>query len=148
MQPVIQTGPVAPVDARNTSISLPPPAPTVDNQMQQSRTFTSFVLCSRFYQLYTLDVSEQITHRCLPPLREERWNVHWTNIIPLPLYNDVKVKLFLCLTMHHAVKTYGAMEVQPLASLTSPADGGDWTTSRLGRSTPGETAADSHWLWC
>jgi len=50
----------------------------------------------------------------------------------------VKVKLSLCLTKHHAMKTYREVEVQLHAFLTSALDGGEWSSSCLGRFTPRE----------
>jgi hypothetical protein len=49
-----------------------------------------------------------------------------------------KVKLSLCLIKYHAMKTYGRMEVQLHASLTSTLDGGKWSASQPGSFTPGE----------
>jgi hypothetical protein len=44
----------------------------------------------------------------------------------------------LCLIKHRAMKTYGAVEVQLLAFLTSALSGGEWSLSRPGRFTAGE----------
>jgi len=49
-----------------------------------------------------------------------------------------KVKLFLCLTKHHAVKAYGGMEVWLHVFLTSALDGDEWSASRPSRFTPGK----------
>jgi hypothetical protein len=49
----------------------------------------------------------------------------------------VKVKLFLCLTKHHDMKTYCGEEVY---SLTEALDGGEWSASCPGRFTPRERA--------
>jgi hypothetical protein len=38
----------------------------------------------------------------------------------------------------HAVKAHGGIEVQLHSFLTSALDGGEWSTSRLGRFTPGK----------
>jgi len=52
----------------------------------------------------------------------------------------VKVKLPLCLTTYHVMKTYGRMEVQFHAFLTSVLDGGEWSISRpdLSPRSPGK----------
>jgi len=55
--------------------------------------------------------------------------------LPSSRYVMVKVKLSLCLSKHHAVKTYGGAEVL-LPTLTSVLDGGEWSTSHPGRFTP------------
>jgi hypothetical protein len=52
----------------------------------------------------------------------------------------VKVKLSLCLTKHHAVKTYGGVEVQLDAFVTLVLDRSEWSASRLGHFTSRETA--------
>jgi hypothetical protein len=52
----------------------------------------------------------------------------------------IKVKLSLCLTKHHAMKTYGGVKVQFYAFLTSVLDGGDWSASPPGRFNPEERA--------
>jgi hypothetical protein len=57
----------------------------------------------------------------------------WSNFI---LAGKVKVKLTLCLTKHHATKTYEEVEIQ-LHELISALDGGEWIASRPGRFTPG-----------
>jgi hypothetical protein len=57
-----------------------------------------------------------------------------------------KVKLSLCLTKHHAMKTYWGVEVQLHAFLTSALDGGEWSASRPGRFTPREKAPFTHWI--
>jgi hypothetical protein len=44
------------------------------------------------------------------------------------------------LTKQHAMKTYGGVEVELHAFLTSALDVGKWVASRPGRFTPGETA--------
>jgi hypothetical protein len=56
------------------------------------------------------------------------------------LHNEanVKVNLFLCLTQHHAMKTYRGVEVWLHTFLTSAPDGGEWSASRPGLCTPGE----------
>jgi hypothetical protein len=58
----------------------------------------------------------------------------------------VKVKLSLCLSQHHAMKTYWGVELQLHAFLTSALGGGEWSDSRPGRFTPRERAPSSHWI--
>jgi hypothetical protein len=50
----------------------------------------------------------------------------------------VKVKLSLCLTKHHAMKTYWGSGGVVHAFLTSVLVGGEWSNSRTGRFTLGE----------
>jgi hypothetical protein len=49
----------------------------------------------------------------------------------------VKAKLSLCLTKHHAMKTYGRVEVWLHTFLASALDGDEWSASRPSRVTPG-----------
>jgi hypothetical protein len=56
-----------------------------------------------------------------------------------------KVKLSLCLTKHHAMKTYWGMEVQLHAFLTSALDGSEWSASRPDRFTPRKRVPGTHW---
>jgi hypothetical protein len=58
----------------------------------------------------------------------------------------VKVKVFLCLTKHHAMKTYWGVEVYFHAFLTSALDGDKWSGSRPGRFTSRERAPGAHWI--
>jgi hypothetical protein len=44
----------------------------------------------------------------------------------------------LCLTKHHAMKTYGGV--------TSALDGGEWSASRPNRFNPRERAPSTHWI--
>jgi hypothetical protein len=57
-----------------------------------------------------------------------------------------KVKLSLCLTKHHAMKTHWGVEVQLHAFLTSALDGGEWSASRPGCFTPKERSPGTHWI--
>jgi hypothetical protein len=57
---------------------------------------------------------------------------------------QVKVKLSLCLTKCHSMKTYGGMEVQLHAFLTSAPDGGEGSASCPGRFTPGIRDPGTH----
>jgi hypothetical protein len=54
--------------------------------------------------------------------------------------DEGKVKLSLCLTKYHAMKTYWGVEVQLHAFLISALDGGEWSASRTGRFDPWERA--------
>jgi len=56
----------------------------------------------------------------------------------------VNVKLSLCLTKHHAIKTYWEVDVQCHAFLTLELEVGEWSTSRPGRFAPGESAPGIH----
>jgi hypothetical protein len=57
----------------------------------------------------------------------------------------LKVKVMsLCLTKHHAMKTY--WEVEVYAFLTLALDGDEWSASRPGRFTPRERAPGTHWI--
>jgi hypothetical protein len=58
---------------------------------------------------------------------------------------EVKVKLSLCSTKHHAMKTYWGVEVHH-ALLTSALGGGEWSASRPSRFAPGERASGTHWI--
>jgi hypothetical protein len=49
-----------------------------------------------------------------------------------------KVKLSLCLTMYHAMKTYGRVVTYLHAFLTSALDRREWSASRPSCFTPGE----------
>jgi len=71
-------------------------------------------------------------------------------LISLQLINLVKVKgkvvPVLFLTEHLDMKAYWGVEVQRQAFLTSTLERGEWSASRPGRFTPGETAAGTHWI--
>jgi hypothetical protein len=43
---------------------------------------------------------------------------------------NLKIKLSLLLTKHHAMKTHGGVKVQLHAFLTSVLNGGEWSASR------------------
>jgi hypothetical protein len=60
--------------------------------------------------------------------------------------SNVKVKLSLCFTKHHAVKTYWEVEEELHALITSALDGGAWSVSGLGRFTPRERVLCSQWI--
>jgi hypothetical protein len=47
--------------------------------------------------------------------------------------------------MHYAMKTYRAVEVYIHAFLNSVPVGGEWSTSGLGRFTPGEIVPGADW---
>jgi hypothetical protein len=53
---------------------------------------------------------------------------------------EVKVKLSLCLTKHHAMKTYGESGGIAPRIFTSTRDGGELSALRSGRSNPRERA--------
>jgi hypothetical protein len=44
------------------------------------------------------------------------------------------------------MKTYKGVDVYTHVSLTSALIGGEWSTSRLGRFTPGERASSTQWI--
>jgi hypothetical protein len=44
------------------------------------------------------------------------------------------------------MKAYGGVDVQIQIFLTSALVGGEWSTSRSGRFTPGERAPGTHWI--
>jgi len=48
----------------------------------------------------------------------------------------MSLRYILDITNHHAMKTYGGVEVQLHAFVTSELDGGEWSASRFGRFTP------------
>jgi len=52
----------------------------------------------------------------------------------------------LCLTKHHAMKTYWGMEVKLHTFLTVALEGGEWSASRPGRFTPRERVPSTHWI--
>jgi len=47
------------------------------------------------------------------------------------------LRLSLCLTKYHAMKTYGGVEIQSHTLLTSELDGIEWSASRLAALPPG-----------
>jgi len=58
----------------------------------------------------------------------------------------VQVKLFLWLTTHHSMKTYGGVDMYLHVFLTSVVDGGEWSASRSSHFTPGEEIPVIHWI--
>jgi hypothetical protein len=71
--------------------------------------------------------------------------------ISLTMHNDViprhvRVNLSLCLIKHHAMKTYGGVEVHFHAFLNSVLEGDEWLASRPGRFIPGETDSGTQWI--
>jgi hypothetical protein len=58
----------------------------------------------------------------------------------------LKVKLSLCLTNNHAMKTHWEVEVKLHAFLTSALDGGECSASRPGRFTTRERVPGSQWI--
>jgi hypothetical protein len=69
--------------------------------------------------------------------RNEFTNIGESRVILEEVKEKVKVKVSLCLTKHHAMKTYWGVEVySSTAFLTSTLDGGEWSASRSGRFTP------------
>jgi hypothetical protein len=57
-----------------------------------------------------------------------------------------RIKLFLCLTKHYAMETYGGVDVQIHKFLTSELDGSDWSVSRPVRFTLWEKSRVIHWI--
>jgi hypothetical protein len=55
-----------------------------------------------------------------------------------------KVKLFLCLTKHHAMKTHWGWMYR-VTHLISALEGGEWSVSRPGCFTPGKRALEAGW---
>jgi hypothetical protein len=69
-------------------------------------------------------------------------------VVPLfvDTYVRIKVKLTLCSTKHHAMKTYwGSGGIAPRI-LTLALNGGEWSASRFGRFTPRERTLATHWI--
>jgi hypothetical protein len=58
--------------------------------------------------------------------------------------HKVKVKLSLCLTKSHAMKTYWEVEVELHTFLTSALYRGEWSASRPGRFTLRKRTAGAH----
>jgi hypothetical protein len=56
-----------------------------------------------------------------------------------------KVKV-ISLINYHVKKTYGGVEVQLQAFLTSAPSGGKWSASRPGRFIQGDKPPDRHWI--
>jgi hypothetical protein len=97
----------------------------------------------------TMDGSLQlrINFETMNPFRRMRRST-WTGdqSISKPLPTQVNVKLSLCLTKHHAMKTYWGWRYSYTHSLTSALDGSEWSVSRPGRFTPRERAPGAHWI--
>jgi hypothetical protein len=81
----------------------------------------------------------------LVPVLSQMHPVHIHSTLP-PYLSRIKVKLSLCLTKHHAMKTYWGVEIQLHALLISALDGGEWSASRPGCFTPRERALGTHWI--
>jgi hypothetical protein len=47
---------------------------------------------------------------------------------------------------HHATKAYGGVDVYTHVFLTTALVGGEWSASRNGRFTPGESAPGTLWI--
>jgi hypothetical protein len=58
----------------------------------------------------------------------------------------VEVKVPLCLTKHHAIKTHWWSGGISQLTLTSALDGGEWSASRPGRFISSERAPSTHWV--
>jgi hypothetical protein len=58
----------------------------------------------------------------------------------------VKVKLFLCLTKHHAMKTYWGVEYTSTRSFTSEMYGDEWSATHPCRFTPRKRTPGIHWI--
>jgi hypothetical protein len=61
-------------------------------------------------------------------------------------FHKVKVKLSLCLTKHHAMKTIGEWRYSSTHSLTSTLEGVEWPASRPSRFTPRERSPRTPWI--
>jgi len=55
-------------------------------------------------------------------------------------------KLYLCLTKHHAMKTYWGGKVQIHSFLTLALDGYEWSASCFYRFTTGVRTPNPHWI--
>jgi len=64
------------------------------------------------------------------------------------LYKNLKehIKLSLCLTKHHYLKTYGEAEVYLHSFLNYSVCGSEWSASRADHFIPRERAHCTHWL--
>jgi hypothetical protein len=71
---------------------------------------------------------------------------HLTGKSTLHNCNIFHLKLFLCLTKHHTMETYGGMDVQLHVFITSALDGGKWSASHPSYFTPGEGTYSTHWI--
>jgi hypothetical protein len=68
----------------------------------------------------------------------------YSHVRSTPYDRKVTIKLSLCLTRHHAMKTYSGSEGIVHAFLTSALDGGEWSASRPSHFTPRERASGTH----
>jgi hypothetical protein len=73
---------------------------------------------------------------------ELKYFIHYRIYILYTIY----VKLSLCLTKHHYIKTYWGVKVELHAFLTSELDGGEWSASRSGHFTLKERAPGINWI--
>jgi hypothetical protein len=73
------------------------------------------------------------------------WSVNMssTEVLPFVKQHKLKIKLSLCLTKHHAMETYGRVEVYTHA-LISALNGGEWWALLPGRFNPAERVPSNH----
>jgi hypothetical protein len=73
-------------------------------------------------------------------LQSRSWDllrfIDWQKSLKFKRSINVKVKISLCLTKYHVMKTHGGVEVYH--ALTSALDGGESSVLRPGRLTPGK----------
>jgi len=70
--------------------------------------------------------------------------VWYSSLQPRPI--KVKVRLSLCLSEHHAIKTHWGVDVWLHAFLTLALDGGEWLASSSGLFTTNERDSGTHWI--